>query len=217
MGVMVVCAGVAGFLSSAAMLAMGMDRMGLRYALAVAVAYAIFLLLLAGWVRAKCGRPVLRVDAGDVLDAAETAGDLVDSGLLPRMGRPVAEVGREIPAEAPPGSAWIEVDGLDIDHPAVWVALVVAAALGLLVSAVVVWSAPTFLAEVLLDGLVSVGLYRRVRSLQTRHWLATAVKRTWLQVLLVGVAFGVAGFLIQMHVPEASSIGAWWRHVVASR
>ncbi len=77
-----------------------------------------------------------------------------------------------------------------------------------------VWSAPAFLAEVLLDALVSVGLYRRLRALETRHWLATAVGHTWLPVLLVAAAFAVAGFLIQAHVPEATSIGGWWRHVL---
>lgn len=211
MGLMVVCAGAAGFLSSVGMLASGLEEMGLRYGLAVGVAYATFLLLLAGWVRAACGRPLLRVDVGDALDAASDVADLADTGLLP-PGRPLASPPRSVPAEAPPGSSWADVDILDVDHPVIWLAL--AALAGLLVSAVVVWSAPAFLAEVLLDALVSVGLYRRLRALETRHWLATAVGRTWLPVLLVAAAFAVAGVLVQAHVPEATSIGGWWRHVL---
>jgi len=39
----------------------------------------------------------------------------------------------------------------------------------------VVWSAPAFLAEVLLDALASVGLYRRLCKLESRHWLATVL------------------------------------------
>lgn len=213
MGLMVVCAGAAGFLSSVGMLALGLEEMGLRYGLAVGVAYATFLLLLAGWVRAACGRPLLRVEPEDALDAAGDVADLADQGFLP-PGRPLASPARSVPAEAPPGSSWADVDVLDVDHPVIWLVLAAAALAGVLVSAIVVWSAPAFLAEVLLDALVSVGLYRRLRSLEARHWLATAVGRTWLPVLLVAAAFAVAGFLIQAHVSEATSIGGWWRHAL---
>ena len=64
------------------------------------------------------------------------------------------------------------------------------------------------LAEVLVDGLIMTGLYRRLRKTEEpTHWLLGAVRRTWVPALAVAILFSLAGHLLQQAVPEARSIG----------
>jgi hypothetical protein len=72
----------------------------------------------------------------------------------------------------------------------------------------VLWTAPVLLAEVLVDGLILTGLYRRLRKTdEPEHWVLGAVRRTWIPALAVAVLFSFAGHLLQKAVPEARSIG----------
>ncbi|HSG41326.1 MAG TPA: hypothetical protein VLE27_16920, partial [Thermoanaerobaculia bacterium] len=67
---------------------------------------------------------------------------------------------------------------------------------------------PVLLAEVLVDGLIMTGLYRRRRKTgEPAHWLLGAVRRTWTPALAVAILFSFAGHLLQEAVPEARSIG----------
>lgn len=80
----------------------------------------------------------------------------------------------------------------------------------------VLWTAPVLLAEVLVDGLILTGLYRRLRKTEEpAHWLLGAVRRTWIPALIVAILFSVSGHLLQKAVPEARSIGPAVRAVTA--
>ncbi|HSG38126.1 MAG TPA: hypothetical protein VLE27_00690, partial [Thermoanaerobaculia bacterium] len=79
----------------------------------------------------------------------------------------------------------------------------------------VLWTAPVLLAEVLVDGLIMTGLYRRLRKTEEpTHWLLGAVRRTWVPALAVATLFSLAGHLLQQAVPEARSIGPAVRAVM---
>ena len=93
------------------------------------------------------------------------------------------------------------------------IALALAILAGLVVSFYVVWAAPALLAEILVDGLLVAGLYRRVKNAERRHWLRAAVRRTILPVLLTALSFTAAGYAMQRAVPEARSVGEFWRAV----
>lgn len=71
----------------------------------------------------------------------------------------------------------------------------------------VVYAAPPLLAEVLLDGALVTGLYRRLKRGEQPHWIHGAVRRSWLPALLAALFFGVAGYAMQLLAPEAKSIG----------
>jgi hypothetical protein len=84
---------------------------------------------------------------------------------------------------------------------------------GLVVSFYVVWAAPALLAEILVDGLLVAGLYKRVKGVEQRHWLRAAVRRTILPVVLTVASFTAAGYAMQRAVPAARSVGEFWKEV----
>ncbi|WP_395683767.1 hypothetical protein [Dokdonella sp.] len=74
-------------------------------------------------------------------------------------------------------------------------------------SAWVIASAPTLFAELVVDCALSAGLYRRLRTLERRHWLDTALRHTiwpFAATALVVIAFGAAAHYYR---PQAHSIG----------
>ncbi|HEY9284596.1 MAG TPA: hypothetical protein VIP46_14165 [Pyrinomonadaceae bacterium] len=107
---------------------------------------------------------------------------------------------------------------LDFDDEGCAVVLAVAAVAlavlaGLVVSFYVVWAAPALLAEILVDGLLVAGLYKRVKQAERRHWLRAAVRRTILPVVLTAASFTAAGYAMQRAVPQARSVGEFWKAV----
>jgi len=110
--------------------------------------------------------------------------------------------------------------GLDLDGEGCAVllalaALALAALAGLVVSVYVVYAAPALLAEILVDGLLVAGLYKRMKKVERRHWLRAAVRKTCLPVALTLVSFGLAGYAMQRAVPRARSVGEFWRHITS--
>jgi hypothetical protein len=69
------------------------------------------------------------------------------------------------------------------------------------------------LAEILLDGVLITGLYKRVKKIEQRNWLKTAVKKTLLPAFLVALFFALAGFALQSLAPEAHSVGEVWKSI----
>lgn len=131
---------------------------------------------------------------------------------------PLASYGQQAPAAVRSASAGGKSGGgsgfsfdFDLDEPAallVVVALVVLAVAVLGAAFYVLWTAPVLLAEVLVDGLILTGLYRRLRKTEAPgHWVLAAIRRTWIPALIVAALFSLSGYLLQQAVPEARSIG----------
>ncbi len=206
MTLMVLATACAGFLCSVLLLHYDLQRMWLRYSIAVGVAYLVFLGLIYLWLR--LARVDADIDLDDLnvnpLDAVEVAVEV--SG----MGAPAPPA----PLEAPPSGAESSGSGLgiDLDAEAVWVVVLLLSAVGVavLASVYVISQAPVLLAEVLVDGAFCAGLYRRLRRLERRDWLESAVIRTRFPLLWVLLFFLVAGFAMQAYAPEAVSIGGVW-------
>jgi hypothetical protein len=102
---------------------------------------------------------------------------------------------------------------LDLEEGCLIVVALIALIGGLVAALYVVYIAPVLLAETLIDGVLLVGLYRRVKRIEQRHWLQAAVRRTLLPALLCAMFFAVAGYAMQKAVPEAHSIGDVWKHI----
>lgn len=199
--------GLAGFLASFLLLRLGVSAMWLRYPVAILIAYCVFLLLLRLWL--SLSRP--RNWEFDV-DIVETTLEVVDSTeVIDSTVMSTKSVSTFTSAKSS-GSTGFSFD-FDLDDA--WVLIVVIAALAVAASAAlyIVYIAPVLLAEIMLDGVLMAALYKRVKRIEHRHWLRTALLRTWWLAMLVVVIFAIAGFAMQKAAPEARSIGEFWQNV----
>lgn len=215
MMLLVMLTAASGFIASFLLLALGVASMGVRYLLACLVAYAGFLALLGAWIRWKRGERDL--DPG--IDLPDGGGDTHGGSWGPGGGRS-GGAGASAHFEAPSpslasgaatdgGGIDLDLDGLDAAIPLVLALLV----LGLLLSSLfVVWTAPALFAELLLDGVLAAGLYRRLHGIDTRHWLETAVRKTAWPFALTAALLTAAGFWLQSLAPQAASIGEVLTH-----
>lgn len=215
-------AGGVAFLVSVALLALGVDRMWLRYGVAAVAGYAAFLVLVRLWISWHRGAGV-ELDTGlDVLlqsprpadaEGAVTAmfrggtsggggggasfGDVATT-IAPRPA--LADAGRV----AADGGSWF---GVDLDELGFVLLAVACAAAGVVAIGYVVYAAPILLAEVAVDAAVMSALYRRLRKEDARHWSRGIVRGTWAAALVVVLSAAGVGYLAQRAVPDARSIG----------
>jgi hypothetical protein len=223
--------GVSGFLVSLILLHAGLDSMVLRYPLAIAAAYCFFLFLLRIWLwmhgRELPGSidfpvPIEMPAVGSASDSAvDQTFEFGGGGDFAGGGAGGQWAGANL-AAAPssPGSSVLDNVSIDVDadgFPVLILIIVglVVALLALILFVYVIYIAPVLLAEILLDGVLVAGLYRSVKKTEQRHWLSTALRKTAIPAILVIIIFGVAGWVLQKAVPEARSIGEYWRIVTS--
>jgi hypothetical protein len=181
-----------GLLASYGLLHAGLGSMALRYPLAVGIAYLVFLGLLWCWLH-------WRFD-GDDADITDLAPDGSGGDGYHASG----------PHDAGGDSDWSVGDFGDGEGAVV--GLVIAAAIALFVALFAAFSivsaAPVLLAELLVDVALAGGLYRHVRRIdRDRHWLKTALARTFWRFAAVAAVFAAAGWFAGHLVPGADSIG----------
>ena len=214
MALLVGLTGAAGLLTSFLLLQAGLQTMWLRYPLALGAAYLLFLALLWLWLRTSA------------LDYVDAPGGLGDAGVAPggaTLPSPIADGGGDFAGggasasfEAPDKGANPLSDGLgslaDADDVAIPL-IVVTLGIGLALSSLyVVYAAPVLFAELLLDGALAATLYRRLRGLESRHWIETAVRRTAGPFLLTALFLLLCGAAMQWYAPQAHSLGGVLQH-----
>ena len=239
MTLLVSLTGGAGLLASFLMLHAGVNNMALRYPLALLVAYGFFLLLLWLWLRTKADDWTDVPDPGIDLPLPSGRGAPVwtpggggnfgGGGASGHFDAP-APVHVLSPAQSPSVTASLQdgaSDGLgdslgsvgdvaDADELMIPL-LVVALAVGLALSSFyIIYSAPTLFAELLLDGALAATLYRRLRGIETRHWVSTALRRTVLPFALTAVFLSAVGWGLHQLAPGAQSVGDAIRHHAAT-
>lgn len=224
--------GVAGFLASLLLLRVGVDSMAIRYPLAITAAYCFFLFLLRIWLWMHGRELPGSIDFPVPLEipatgaATETSADQAfefgGGGDFAGGGAGGQWAGANL-AAAPSTSGGSIVDDVSIDVDAdglpVLILIIVAAVVALVALAIfvyVIYIAPVLLAEIMLDGVLVAGLYKTIKKTEQRHWLGTALRKTAIPAILAIVIFGVAGWVLQEAVPEARSIGEYWR-IVSNR
>lgn len=213
--------GAAGFLASYWMLRAGITGMAVRYPFAVGVAYAVFLVLLWLW---------LRTSAEDYTDVPDFSAFSPSSrrGGSSSHGKNGSDGTCDEPAPSSmafdDSSAYAVPDDQGIVGDAFGAAaqaeefaiplfvLMLVAALAFS-SLFIIYSAPALLAELLLDGVLAASLYRRLRRLETGHWLETAVRRTVIPFALTALVAAASGWGMTIYVPEACSIGDVMAHI----
>jgi hypothetical protein len=232
--------GGAGFLVSSALLQLGVTKMSVRYPLAVLLAYAVFLLLLRLWLafqRRKAESRSSPLDwfpdtgiphpsdfgisvAGDAAKATfGGAGDFAGGGAGGGWTGGMASAGSNLSGgssvlDSVPDVPDVGFFDLDLGDGCFWIVIPLAAIAGVVIAMFyVVYVAPVFLAEILVDALLVAGLYKRLQGIEPRHWLLSAVRRTLLPVMLATALFIAAGYLMERIAPEAHSIGGFWRAI----
>ncbi|WP_293775944.1 hypothetical protein [uncultured Oxalicibacterium sp.] len=221
MSLLVIVTGGMGFLASSLLLLAGMQTMWSRYLLALAIAYLFFLGLLWLWLRTRAddythadliptpnfahSTPCAQADftgkggtfdgggASDNFDHSYTSTmiSVSDHGVLPHDDMGVTE----------------GVDTIGSADELAFPILALVFVGGLLVSAfLLIHAAPTLFAELLLDGVLAASLYRRLRKMDTRHWLETAVRRTAGPFAIVAAMLVLAGWLAQVYAPHAITL-----------
>ena len=202
-----VVTGAVGFLASFGMLRIGVEEMWLRYPLAALAGWIAFLGMVRLWAEAERNR--FASDA-DIEDLAASAGN---AALKPERNR---DSGR--------GDGvwdWLDwfnpfeyVDDLGGFALALLLCVVLVALAGLIVAIIgLIGGAELLLAEVVLDAVLVSALYRRLQHLETRWWLASALRQTVVPVLVAVVFLATAGLLLQQLAPDAHSIRGVWRDV----
>ena len=210
--------GGAGFLASFALLNYGVDSLAWRYPFAVGIAYLVFLVLLWLW---------LRTSHDDYADLSADVAELLPDAASDLAERYVGQGGQfggggssghwtshssEPLVELPDASAAADADEIAIP---LFVILVVAGILltVLAASASIIYSAPVLFAEIVLDGILSASLYRRLRRIEAqRWWLHSAVRRTILPFAVTAALLAVAGYVMSQYAPDARSIGEVIEH-----
>lgn len=192
--------GGAGFLASYGMLQLGVDRMALRYPLAVGIAYLVFFLLLRLWLSLQDDTDEYPVDGLDLaVDAADAGLDAMSFGSSPSISKS--------------GGTSLDLDVPDLDEGIFLIVLAAVAAVVLGAVFYVIFLAPLLLAEVLVDGLLLVGFYKKLKGPEPEHWALCAVRRTWIPAIIVAVTFFFAGVVFENLAPDARSIGGVWKAV----
>lgn len=189
--------GAGGFLASYAALTAGLASMTIRYPLAVGIAYVVFLFLLWLWLRTS----------------AEDYADLCPDGSGGGSGSGGCSGGSDPGADTGLGDVVDAVGGAD--EFAIPLLVLLGIAVLVLAAGWIVYTAPLLFAELLVDGVLAASLYRRLKGLETRHWLETAIRRTALPFVATALTFCVAGWVMQAIAPQAQSIGEFvHRHAV---
>ncbi len=217
---------LAGFLTSVLLLRAGVSWMWLRYPVAILFAYLTFLMLLALWLRVRRHGPDIDLSGFDWVPSGpsgsggggsspfEGGADFHGGGAGGSWTQASSSSTPALPcSDSSPSSEPSFGLSLDLEEGWLLVLAIVAIIGGLIASLYVVYIAPVLLAEILVDGVLVAGLYKRVKRIEQRHWLRAAVRRTILPALLVALFFAVAGYALQSAVPEARKMGDVWREV----
>lgn len=216
---LVALTGGAGLFASYLLLLSGMVHMGIRYLLSFGIAYIVFLFLLWLWLRTRADQ---YVDPG-VADFGSFGSDAQASGYS-GMGGTFDGGGASSNFETSSDSSasMSEGDGFadgavstvaEAEEFAIPLSVILVFAAMFLSSLFMVYSAPVLFAELLVDGLLSASLFRKLRGLHTRHWLETALRRTALPFALTALAVSASGWVMGEIAPDAHSIGAFISHV----
>jgi hypothetical protein len=231
-------AGGVAFLTSFATLAIGLDSMAPRYALASIAGYLAFVGLIRAWIALRRGDWEPDVDIGNPLDWVDAA-DLTTRGAgrgvqaarsfaggqtggggggstwMPEPVEKVTTSVREASSTASEaGKGW--EPSIDLDEGFFFIVIAILAALGgVLCVAYVIYIAPLLLAEVALDAALISAVYRRLRKEDVGHWTGAVFRRTCVPAAILVVFMFVTGFAAQKFAPEARSIGGVVRALVS--
>ena len=225
----IIITGASGMVTSYMLLLSGVNSMFVRYPLSVVCAYLVFILLLWLWLRFKSddyldlapdiptsgsGGPSADIESSSNISGGGGhfgGGGASDSYILDDTLPSPSLPNVEVPFGDSVGEA---VSGADeVLFPLVVALLIVGVAASLFFASLyIVYLAPALFAELLVDGVLSASLYRRMRGLQTRHWLESALRRTVVPFVVTAITLSAIGYAFHLYAPQAHTLGEVMRH-----
>jgi hypothetical protein len=188
--------------------------MWLRYLAAFGVVYLMFLALLWLWLRTRARDYADFPDLSGITPSPSEGAGADFSGKSGSFGGGGASGSFDGPVEVnlavgdAGGSAGDAIGAVaEADELAIPLAVLIFIGAMAFSSLFMVYSAPTLFAELVVDGVLSASLYRRLRGLETRHWLETAIRRTAWPFVLTAAIVSASGWGMTLYAPEAHSIG----------
>lgn len=216
MSLLVMFTGIAGFIASYMLLHAGLTEMWLRYLVSFGIAYLAFLLLLWIWLRTRADDYNDIPDFSDVVPSPSgtgssgscysgKGGDFGGGGASSSFDGPVDDISTVGDA----GDAVGEAVGAAAQAEEFAIPLVVLVFVGAMLLSILlmIYSAPVLFAELLVDGVLSASFYHRLRGLETRHWLETAIRRTAWPFILTALLVSASGWGMSLYAPGAHTIG----------
>ena len=208
----------AAFLTSYTLLhILGLTSLWMRYFLVCVAAYGVFLLLLWLWLRTRLED---FSDIGEISDLPGLSLGNSTSEILGSGGNFGGGGASGSFDEAPPVPAGLGLisegenpvvealgtagEAEEFALPLIVLILIVTVVLS---AAFVVYSAPILFAELLVDSLLAAGLYKKMKTVDTQHWMTTAIKHTILPFVITTIVSVTAGYALQAFEPKANSIG----------
>lgn len=221
MSLLVLLTAATGFLASVVLSAVGMEALWLRYPVCVLIAYGAFLGLV--WIWRRHREWDLGVPDGDDASSTPTPAKSDWQGMGGGSGGSGASASFDAPptpasfAALDPTPPSVELPSLgdtfeaDESLPVILVMVVLGGAL--VAVCWVIWIAPALLAELALDAALSAGLYRRLkRPAGDADWLSTTLRHTVKPFLVATLSLLLAGALMNLLVPGATSLSAFLAH-----
>ena len=220
MAAMVVVTASVGLFSSYALLHLGVRQMWVRYPVAVGLAYAALLIQIWMWVAWHRGRgsgSSVELDADwvhgfDGIGTGDAPGGIRPGGGHFGGGGASSEFGSSSSAEtsASESSGIGDLGVADGDEIAVVLLTLAFALTAVIATGYLVWTAPALFADLMVDGVLAAGLYRRLRRSGEPTWVPQTLRRTWGPALAVVLTALVAGIGFHLVAPKADSIGDVW-------
>lgn len=211
---LVTLTGASGLVASYILLHAGFVEMWLRYLASFGVAYLMFLVLLWLWLRTRAEDYADLPDLSGSSSSGSSSSGTCYGGKGGDFGGGGASGSFDAPSEpitaiGDSGSSVGDALGTvaEAEEFAIPLAVLVLAAALAFSSLFMIYSAPVLFAELLVDGVLSASLYRRLRGLETHHWLETALRRTALPFALTAAIVSASGWGMALYAPEAHSIG----------
>ncbi|MEA2572358.1 MAG: hypothetical protein QOI24_4359 [Acidobacteriota bacterium] len=221
---------LAGVVATNVMLQVHLNRLWLRYAIAVLLAYGAFLFLVKCWlfylgIRARRERMRVAIDCPiDLLDAVCDLGDLGDIGNsvvdgLENMGGRFGGGGSSGSWAEPPSTSGIVSPsggggggggggfdlGLDIDDGVLLLAI--AAVLAIVIACIyLVYAAPAILSEAAFEAALGAALLKKAREAGSANWVGSIVKATILPFLIIAALSTTVGWYAQVKCPGATRL-----------
>lgn len=245
MFLIIALAAATGFLTTFLLLHVGINQLWIRYACAVSLGYGAFLGLLWSWLHLRRDSSSDIPDFSGSSSSGESGSNYAtEVGISPGGGNfggggasgsfdvDAPQITFASDASAFPSNTTSSITDVGIGDmgdlgdagEALPFIAVIAAIVGfitllgaILASAWVVWGAPTFLGEMVVDVALARGLYKHMTGSYERYWLNTALRHTFRSFLGLLVLLMIAGALMQAAAPNIVSLGQFIHYFSESR